>query len=443
MAYISAIAGRARWRRALATLALVAFGAAPAGADSLYDDAFAVRIANFSDPQALADFSDQAVRVGQYDQAISTLEQILFQNPDDIGARLTLARLYYHIGSFDLALGHVNEALRLNVPTFELALRELQARIERAQRPLRARVDVTAGGQIVHARTAYPSGFATGTTTTGGGGFGAIDAEIVNDLQTATRDLIRFEGGVSVDQGFFDTDFDGRYDGFTALGGYGAVTLSKGLPDIIDTLRADIGVFGEYRDLGGPRDLRKLGLRGRLGFRPAVETAVYVEGAYGWLDQSQALFATDRWSYGAGLRQRLVPGWTFDAHVRRTHRRGTVPGAALAGTDFAYQVAGTEAGASLTHLLYVFEDGRGWFHQFGVRYTDETILDYGAVGVARGPFVKDRDAWHIDWDHTVQLSAQGWLRFGVGYRNERVGPSGFNGRTEAWTGRLRYTHRFE
>ena len=360
-----------RGAAAFAALAIMA-GMTPARADSLYDRAFQTRITDYADPAALGAFAGEAVRVGQYDQAISTLEQIIFQDPGDAGARLTLARLYFHVGSFDLAMGHVNEALALGVPSLEAALQQLKARIERARQPVRAFVDVTAGGQIVHRRATFPSGFAAGTDQTGGGFYAMVDGRVVFDPDTATRDLILVDGGISVDRPFLDTDFDGTGDGFTALAGHGALTFSKGLPDVIDTLRADLTLF-----------------------------------------------------------------------VRHYQRRGTVPAAVLGGTAFGYRTEGTEGGAALTHLLHVFDDGRAWFQTLAASYADDTILDYGAVGAGRGTPVTGRQVWRIDWDHAVQVSAQGRLRFGVGYHHERIGPGGVSSRTDTWTGRLRYTYRFQ
>ena len=189
--------------------------------------------------------------------------------------------------------------------------------------------------------------------------------------------------------------------------------------------------------------IERLGVRTRIGFRPSVETQIYLDASYGWLGESRALFADGQWSVGVGARYRIAPGWTADGFVRHYQRRGTVPAAVLGGTAFGYRTQGTEGGAALTHLLHVFEDGRAWFQTLAASYADDTILDYGAVGAGRGALVKGRQVWRVDWDHTVQLSAQGRLRFGVGYHHERIGPGGTSSRTDAWTGRLRYTYRFD
>ncbi|RWO42958.1 MAG: hypothetical protein EOS12_17725 [Mesorhizobium sp.] len=64
--------------------ALLFSGVLPAGAQGLftaYDDAFSARIASPADNGTLAQFVTVAVSAGQYDQAISSIEQYLIQFP--------------------------------------------------------------------------------------------------------------------------------------------------------------------------------------------------------------------------------------------------------------------------------------------------------------------------------------------------------------------------
>ena len=51
------------------------------------------------DISVLGSFVAKAVEVGQYDQAISTLEQHLVKYPRDARARYTLAKVYANTGS--------------------------------------------------------------------------------------------------------------------------------------------------------------------------------------------------------------------------------------------------------------------------------------------------------------------------------------------------------
>ena len=426
-------------------LAAGAGWATAAGADPLYDASFDARFEAVADRALLDDFTREAIRVGQYDQAISSLETVLFTDPDDLGARLALARLYYHVGSFDIALGHVNEGLALAgaFPDFEAAFIELRSRIERAQGDVRAYVDVTVGAEVDNARTFDPNTTPNdfeGTTT---GFFAAVDGVIEFDLDTPSRDIITVTGGLGFDQPFADTDFDGDRDRFDAVSGYGAITLSKGLPDLIDTLRLDVSGYGEYRDLGGGREKREFGVRTRTSVRPSVETLVYADLNYGWLGESPNLYVDDRWSYALGSIVRLAPGWTAAASVGRRHTRGDVSD--VVGPGSGYEVAGTTVDASLTHLLYVFDDGRGWFQELSAGYRDEDVLDYGKL--ESGPptlLLADRRAWRVGWDHTVQTGTHSQVKFGVGYRNERISNEGEPDTTaDVWSGHVRFTYRFE
>ncbi|TIW43418.1 MAG: tetratricopeptide repeat protein, partial [Mesorhizobium sp.] len=86
--------------------ALLCTGISPAGAQGpypAYDDAFSARIASPADNRTLAQFVTVAVNAGQYDQAISSVEQYLIKYPRDARARLAASRLYYHVGSYELA----------------------------------------------------------------------------------------------------------------------------------------------------------------------------------------------------------------------------------------------------------------------------------------------------------------------------------------------------
>lgn len=57
-----------------------------------YSDAFAARVATPGDTTALNTFINAVVREGQYDQAVSTVEQHLISAPRDARARLVAAR---------------------------------------------------------------------------------------------------------------------------------------------------------------------------------------------------------------------------------------------------------------------------------------------------------------------------------------------------------------
>lgn len=422
----------------LGTMATVS----PALAAGTYDASFDSRYSNFSDRQTLNSFSDTAIGAGQYDQALSTLEQIIFAEPNDIEARISIARIYYHVGSFDLALGHVNEALALGQgSSFELEIIELKKLIEKAASGVRAYLDVTVGADYSW-HNVQPKFFPE-VNESGAGANVFLDGIVEFDLNTASRDLVTLAGGASYFRSFSDIDFDTDFERFDTSHGYGAITLSKGLPDLIDTLRLDVSGFGEIGELGAGRQLRELGVRTRLGMRPTVETILYADFNYSWLGESTGLFADHDYKYGVGAQYRFAPGWTAAAYLGRTDRQGYVPASSILGSDLNYDVVSSEIEASLTHLLFVFNDGRSWFQRLSGRYIDGDILDYRTVD-ALSPTTVPRREWQINWDHTVQTSTNGQLQIGAGYKNAIVNGGGFDEtKTNAVTVRALYTHRFQ
>lgn len=409
-------------------------------AAGLYDAAFEERYSDFSNRDVLDNFSSTAVRAGQYDQALSTLEQVIFEEPNDIDARISIARIYYHVGSFDLALGHVNEALALAAGTaFEAEVLELQKLINKANNGVRAYLDVTLGGEYDWVRTET----LTGTTKHDGATGGVyLDGIVEFDLNTASRDIITLAGGGSYVASLADVDFDADYETFSAGAGYAAITYSKGLPDIIDTLRVDVSAYGEIGEQGNDRIKRELGVRSRISVRPSVETALYADFGYAWLDGSSNLFVDRKYEYGVGIQHRFAPGWSAAAYIGREHTEGYVPAVPFGG-DLTYSVESTKVDASLTHLLHVFEDGRSWFQRLSAGYVTGDILDYATVDDFT-PLTTSRDAWRINWDHTVQTSTNGQVQFGVGYTYAITGADTVS-ETESgsWNVRALYTYRFQ
>ncbi len=419
--------------------ASVAIG--PATAQGIYDSTFEARYDDFENRQTLDTFSGVAIDAGQYDQALSTLEQIIFSDPNDIPARVSIARVYYHVGSFNLALGHINEALALGRGTsFENEILELKRLIEKAESGVSAYLDVTGG--IGYNWLQSESTLVPQSSDSGLGAFVYLDGLVEFDLQTASRDVLTLSGGASYVRGFADLDFDSDYDSFDVGSGYAAITLSKGLPDLIDTLRVDLSGYGEIADLGADRISQELGVRTRASIRPTVETQLYADLNYAWLGSSEGIFADNEYGYGIGVQQRLSPGWSAALYLGRTHRDGTVPAMPM-GAGLSYDVASTEVEGSLTHLVYVFGDGRSWFQRLSGGYVDGDILDYSTVG-GLAPSTISREQWMLDWDHTVQMSTNSQVQLGAGYRHTILGENGANRtKTDAFNIRALYTYRFQ
>ncbi|MER8441139.1 tetratricopeptide repeat protein, partial [Mesorhizobium sp. M1393] len=157
--------------------ALLCSGALPAGAQGLfsaYDDAFSARIASPADNGTLAQFVTVAVNAGQYDQAISSIEQYLIKYPRDARARLAASRLYYHVGSYELARRQVQYGIEVgDLPADEqLEAVRLLARIERALRGVTWELALTGG--VFSAFTDFEPGGAQDDNSfvAGGGGHG-------------------------------------------------------------------------------------------------------------------------------------------------------------------------------------------------------------------------------------------------------------------------------
>ena len=75
------------------------------------DGAFAMRYENPEDVFVLGVYIRTATSEGQYDQAISSIEEHLVRFADDGKARLAAARLYANVGSWELAKSQADEAI--------------------------------------------------------------------------------------------------------------------------------------------------------------------------------------------------------------------------------------------------------------------------------------------------------------------------------------------
>jgi tetratricopeptide (TPR) repeat protein len=421
--------------------------AIPALADSIsYHNAFEHRVSDTGDRASLDNFVVEAARRGQYDQALSTLEEIIFRTPNDLGARLALARIYYQIADYDTAAAHLEQALLTpGWEDFAKEIEELKARVERGQRGLEIRMAVTAGGAYENTtQNVGLSGPNDSEELTSP--YGEIEGVIIRDLQTATRDEIRFGGALFYGRSLGDPDFLGSLSAIDAHTGHFDVTYSKGLPDIIDTLRLDVTGYGRFQTYGGGRDLQEYGAETVVSVQPTVESQIKAHLGYGWLGNSHGLYSDRRMRAALTGDLRIAPGVAVGAHVSGYYDWGTTP---LAFTDgsFDFNAHGVEVGASVSHLLHVFADGRSWVHEAGVRYSRERILDYASVTSLGSPNadLADREAWEIFWNHTVQIATHVELGFGVSYGEEKLTDTVFpsvDRSGETWGAKAGLTYRF-
>ena len=82
-----------------------------------YDSALQAMQNDLANPERSFEFVQAATDVGDYRGAIAALERILLINPNLANIKLELGVLYLRVGSPDLAVNHINEALAApNVP---------------------------------------------------------------------------------------------------------------------------------------------------------------------------------------------------------------------------------------------------------------------------------------------------------------------------------------
>ncbi len=401
--------------------------AVPASGDEFsYDNAFDLRVTDIGSRTALDGFVVEAVRQGQYDQALSTLEEVILRNPSDIGARIALARVYYQISSYDLAAAHLEQAmLTAGWEAFQKEIEELKAKIDRGQ----AGWDyiLTIGGGVDYKRVSQtvfdfvPYSESEGSITAP---FGMIKGVVIRDLQTATSDEIHVGGVFRYTKNIGDLDFDNNYDQYDQYKGRAYITYSKGLPDLIDTLRVDVTGYAQSDRQDSFRQINEYGTELALTVQPTVESQLRAFVNYGWLGSSTNYYTDHRLTYGVSGEFRVAAGVAVGAYAKGYAEWGESPIMFLGG-DTDFETEGYEVGASVSHLLWVFEDGRSWTHEAGARYTSGDVLDYAAIAIAFPPAsLVDRSAWEVFWNHSVQIYTDTVLDFGAYYGEAEFSNSG-------------------
>ncbi len=394
--------------------------AVPASADEFsYNNAFDLRVTDIGSRTALDSFVVEAVRQGQYDQALSTLEEIILRNPADIGARIALARVYYQISSYDLAAAHIEQALlTAGWEAFQKEIEELKAKIERAQSGWDYILTVSGGIDYKKVSQTIPDGFPTESDGSITAPFGMINGVVIRDLETASSDEIRVGGVFRYIRNIGDLDFDSIYDTYDQYKGRAYITYSKGLPDLIDTLRVDLTGYADFDRQASVRQVNTYGVKAQASIRPTVESQLWAFVDYGWQGSSQDFYTDHRLTYGVQGEYRIAPGVALGAYASGYHEWGETPAPyAFPSGDDKFETDGYEIGTSVSHLLWVFEDGRSWVHEGGVRYTEGSILDYGALNdvVWLNASLVDRSAWEVFWNHNVQIRSDTMFDFGVYY----------------------------
>jgi len=353
---------------------------APAQADD-YSTLFEQRYSSPEDVGVLGRFVSKAVEVGQYDQAISTLEQHLVKYPRDARAKYSLARANNSLAGFEWAL------------------------------------DATVGIRSTWLETDQAN-FGTGwRDRQDWNPFIASNASLRIDLDSPLDDALIISGGFLAERRYEDINqgagnpFPDFSDGGIYLHnrGYAAITLDKGIETTeLDALRFQFGVFGNWRTYNPSVDDASLGTMLRFIIQPSVDTSAYVEGRYGSLAPSKNLAADHR----------------FQAETGVTHRLSYEHSVGLAGRyiyemrDDGVTVARQrEAEVRYSGLLPQQPFDAVWTHQIGLGIGDFETRDASSLQFFV-PTPSDGHYWKADWTHTFQID--GYNSVSLGYEFKRI-----------------------
>lgn len=386
--------------------ALLCTGILPAGAQGLYpayDDAFSARIANPTDNGTLAQFVTVAVNAGQYDQAISSIEQYLIKYPRDARARLAASRLYYHVGSYELARRQVQYGLEvgdLSSDEQQEAVR-LLARIERALLGVTWEIALTGG--MFSASTDFEPGGAEDDRTLVSP-YGRAEGFVRWDLGTPSADALVLSGALAATERFFTKDLSVPGAEETFIHGNAAITLDKGLPNSgIDSLRLLLSAFAVTDRFDSDINETGVGLSGRFLVRPTVETTLFAGAGYIDLSGSKGIFANSRVFYEAGGSYRFRNGQALG--LRLVGSNDFASGSGEIGRSYMGEV---RYGGVLMEVPDLFV----WSHQVAVSAGHSDTPDL-SVGIGTNI---ESDFWRIASESDFQLTERQKVSVDLAYR---------------------------
>lgn len=372
--------------------------------DARYQEAFARRVGNPGETSALSGFVRIAVEAGQYDQALSTIEQHLIDYPLDAKAHLIAGRLYHHVGSRELAARHLEYALDIGGldDSDRLAAERLLTRAYQTLAGMSGYLDVTAGIRSESIDFAPTAPWADRTDYNP---FIVASGQVRFDLESSTNNAIILFGEVGARRRFGDFNFDGVGGVYSAPHGRAGITLDMGLPtDLIPTLRGQVTGYGWHETFDANLFRRAYGATARLTAAPTANTFVYTEAGYAWLGESAApLLEDDRYTFEAGATWRIA----------RSHTIG------LAGRGYVDRRRGFgkvghlyEAELSYAGQVFAFENGAIWTQNAGV-----AIGDLEVPNIVLGPaFPYFGDYWRAYWAHSLQIDDISRIDLDISYR---------------------------
>jgi hypothetical protein len=404
--------------RSVAAAGLVGLVATSSAHAQDYSSLFEQRYASPEDVGVLGQFVSKAVEVGQYDQAISTLEQHLVKYPRDARAKYSLAKIYANVGSWELAKRNAEDALETGDLGPEEA-RDAERLLARANNSLAGfewALDITTGVKSTWLDTDAANPGSGWRDRQDWNPFIASNGSLRIDLDTPLDDALIMSGGVLFERRYEDINqgnlnpFLGPVTGGTYLHnrGYVAATLDKGIETTaLDALRVQISAFGNWKTLNPSVHDAALGTSIRLIIQPAVDMSAYIEGQYSNLFPSVNLAADHRFQASAGFTKRLSHEHAVGMSARFIHemRDDTIMVAEQREVEVSY------AG------LIPYRPFNGiWTQRISLAAGDFEARDAASLQffvpiAAEGRYIK------TNWTHTFQLD--GHNSFDVFYEFKR------------------------
>ena len=402
------------------------------------DGAFAMRYENPEDVFVLGEYIRTATSEGQYDQAISSIEEHLVRFADDGRARLAAARLYANVGSWELAKSQADEALASGQLSASEAAEatEISRRAGQAIAGVEWYLDATAGVRVTHFDVDVPVPSWHDRTVTGA--YGELSGALRYDLGTALGNAVVLAGRFGVTREFQDAfmgyaSWYGLPDGkvVNAIDGRASATFDMGLPvESFDAARLQFGVFTDYATLHPDIRLRSFGGVVRGVVMPTVDTRLYAEYSYEDLSSSRGIYAdhAEGWEVGGSLR--LTQAHSIGAAARRR-----------------YEYAVNDFKTGRIEEVEVSYSGRLPYMPFGTIWTQDVVLAAGTFyTVALPPSLPERftgDHWRTEWTHRFQLDGHNRIEASWAMTNTDFDQPGISDRgsiIHAFS--LGYTHRF-
>lgn len=388
------------------------FSAAAAGE---FEDVFQERYDSPEDVGVLGRFVSKAVEVGQYDQAISTLEQHLVKYPRDARARLNLASVYANTGSWELAARNLEVALSVGdlTPEETKQAEELAAKVNGALNGFEWVLDMTVG--IRSKWLDVEDSNNEWKDRQDWNPFAAVNTALKIDLDTPLDDVLVISASGLVERRYEDINQGGN-DPFTPIfefDGIGgiyahhrgriAVTLDKGVPVVeLDAMRIQFTAFGQFRTYNPSVSEVALGSSVRAIVQPSVDTSFYGDVSYANLEQSTNLSANHRFGAEVGASRRLTAEHTVGMAAR-------------------YQREFTDGGTTVNRQREIELNYAGVlpYRMFGALWTHQVAGAIGDFRTKDGAFnpafatAGTGTYWRASWDHAFHLD--GYNRINLGY----------------------------